>query len=279
MSSGFRSRRRSSGRGRLQRLRTTGRVERRGAEQRSGETAAAAARQRVLGAERVELADDRAAQVLAVGLIGGERREQRVEALLGLAAVERGEGLGLLSFVLEAQPRGQAVGLEVADDRLEQRAASSRSPRAIRMRASGTAAAARPGSSSTARRSSSSLPPATSRSASEGTSESKNSSTAGRGWAPTNSPATRRSANALTDGIPRIWKAWASIGLASVSSFASTTSPSRAAAADSSSGVSWRHGPHHSAQKSTTTGSSTERSTTSRSKSASVTSIEVTRTA
>ena len=48
--------------------------------------------------------------------------------------------------------------------------------------------------------------------------------------------------------------ACASVGLASVSTFASTTSPSRAAAASSSSGVSARHGPHHDAQKSTTTG-------------------------
>ena len=51
--------------------------------------------------------------------------------------------------------------------------------------------------------------------------------------------------------------------LASVSSLASTTLPSRAAAAFSSAGVSWRHGPHHSAQKSTTTGTWRERSTTS----------------
>ena len=50
-------------------------------------------------------------------------------------------------------------------------------------------------------------------------------------------------------------------------------SRSRAAICSSSTGVSARHGPHHAAQKSTTTGSSRERSTTSSSKVASVTSI------
>ena len=64
----------------------------------------------------------------------------------------------------------------------------------------------------------------------------------------------------------------ASRWLASVSSLASSTLPARAAAAFSSAGVSVRQGPHHSAQKSTTTGSSRERSTTRCSKSASVTS-------
>ena len=64
-------------------------------------------------------------------------------------------------------------------------------------------------------------------------------------------------------------------GLASVSTFASTTLPSRAAAACSSTGPSARHGPHHSAQKSTTTGTSCERAITSRSKSCSATSITV----
>jgi hypothetical protein len=43
----------------------------------------------------------------------------------------------------------------------------------------------------------------------------------------------------------------------------------------SSSGVSWRHGPHHAAQKSTTTGVVAERSRTSAWKVASETSITV----
>ena len=59
-------------------------------------------------------------------------------------------------------------------------------------------------------------------------------------------------------------------GLASVSTLASATLPSRSVTAFSSTGVSWRHGPHQAAQKSTTTGSSRERSTTSAWKVASV---------
>jgi hypothetical protein len=58
--------------------------------------------------------------------------------------------------------------------------------------------------------------------------------------------------------------------LASVSIFASATLPSRAVTAFSSTGVSARHGPHQAAQKSTTTGSSLERSTTSVAKVSSV---------
>src|SRR5207248_10754071 len=57
------------------------------------------------------------------------------------------------------------------------------------------------------------------------------------------------------------------------SSLASTTLPSRLPASRSRRGVSWRHGPHHSAQKSTTTGVVLERSRTSASKVASVTSM------
>src|SRR5215207_3420752 len=59
-------------------------------------------------------------------------------------------------------------------------------------------------------------------------------------------------------------------GLASVSIFASATLPSRAVTAFSSTGVRARHGPHQAAQKSTTTGSSRERSTTSAPKVSSV---------
>src|SRR3954466_9571084 len=61
--------------------------------------------------------------------------------------------------------------------------------------------------------------------------------------------------------------------LASVSSFARTTWPSRAAASCSRSGPSARHGPHHSAQKSTTTGTRDDWSMTCSWKSCSVTSI------
>ena len=148
--------------------------------------------------------------------------------------------------------------------------ASSRSPRAISRRASGTAASARPGSSSSARRRPVSSPSCTSASASEGTRPSKKLSTWAGGTAPTNSSTTLPSLNALTAGMPWIWKAAARLWLASVSSLASATWPSRALVAFSSTGVSWRQGPHHAAQKSTTTGSSRERSRTSCSKVASV---------
>ena len=70
-------------------------------------------------------------------------------------------------------------------------------------------------------------------------------------------------------------KAVAMSGFSSVSIFASTTLPSRALAAFSSAGPSWRHGPHHGAQKSTTTGTSADRSSTSAWKSASLTSMTV----
>src|SRR5665213_106429 len=69
--------------------------------------------------------------------------------------------------------------------------------------------------------------------------------------------------------------ACASCGLASVSILASTTEPSRAAAACSSSGLRARHGPHQAAQKSTTTGVVEERSRTSAWKSDSLTSMTV----
>ena len=88
-----------------------------------------------------------------------------------------------------------------------------------------------------------------------------------------NSSTTRPSLNAFTAGIPWIRNACAMRGFASVSSLARMMSPSRVVAAFSSTGPSARQGPHHSAQKSTTTGTDFERSRTSVSKSCSVTSI------
>ena len=54
----------------------------------------------------------------------------------------------------------------------------------------------------------------------------------------------------------------ASDWFASTSSLASSIWPPRLETAASRAGPSWRQGPHHSAQKSTTTGTSRERSTT-----------------
>ena len=133
--------------------------------------------------------------------------------------------------------------------------ASSRSPRAARMRASATPASARAGSSASARRRSSSPPDSTSASASDGSSASRNRATAGGGCAPTNSDTTAPSRNALTAGMLWIRNAAAMRWFASVSSLASATLPARSVTACSSTGVSCRHGPHHAAQKSTTTGS------------------------
>src|SRR4051794_33221003 len=69
------------------------------------------------------------------------------------------------------------------------------------------------------------------------------------------------------------WKAWAVAGLASTSTLARTTSPPVSSTTASSIGPSVLHGPHHSAQRSTTTGVVMERSSTSDWKVASVTSI------
>src|SRR3546814_20776271 len=73
--------------------------------------------------------------------------------------------------------------------------------------------------------------------------------------------------------MPCTWKALATWGLVSTSTFASTTFPSVSAITFSMIGPSVLHGPHHSAQRSTTTGTDFERSTTSVAKVASVTSI------
>jgi hypothetical protein len=78
---------------------------------------------------------------------------------------------------------------------------------------------------------------------------------------------------ALTAGMPCTCAACARRGLASTSIFASTHAPSPSPASFSSTGLSWRHGPHHAAQKSSTTGTCMDRSITSSRKVASVTSI------
>src|SRR3954447_3658779 len=77
---------------------------------------------------------------------------------------------------------------------------------------------------------------------------------------------------ALTAGIPCTPAAWEMRWLASVSIFASTHLPPSAAASFSRIGDNCRHGPHHDAQKSRTTGTVRDRSTTSVWKVASVTS-------
>ena len=87
------------------------------------------------------------------------------------------------------------------------------------------------------------------------------------GWPPT---------TAYTIGMPCTRNIWASRGLASTSTLASTQAPPPSTASFSSTGESCLQGPHHSAQKSTTTGVVSERSSTSDWKVASVTSMTVT---
>ena len=88
-----------------------------------------------------------------------------------------------------------------------------------------------------------------------------------------NSSTTLPSLNAFTAGIDWMPKAWARRWLASVSTLTSETWPSRLSTAFSITGPSERQGPHHSAQKSTTTGCSYEAWMTSRSKVSSVASM------
>ena len=98
---------------------TPGTDTRRGAlVQGGGELPARLARDRVLHAELVEHADDRAAQILApVGVLrGGDRVDQGVEPALLIAVVERGERRAQLLVVLEPQPGGQALGGERAGE-------------------------------------------------------------------------------------------------------------------------------------------------------------------
>ena len=76
-------------------------------------------------------------------------------------------------------------------------------------------------------------------------------------------PRPRRRGSPSRAGCSSPGMAWASAGLESMSTLASSTAPARRSTAASSTGVSWRQGPHQAAQKSTTTGISRERSITS----------------
>ena len=78
---------------------------------------------------------------------------------------------------------------------------------------------------------------------------------------------------AKTAGMDWTWKAAATWGLLSMSTLASATWPPVSPTTRSRMGPSVRHGPHHSAHRSTTTGTSWERSSTSRWNVASVTSV------
>src|SRR5262249_34746909 len=76
-----------------------------------------------------------------------------------------------------------------------------------------------------------------------------------------------------TAGMLRTSKRLAARGASSTFTFARAKAPPASSASRSSTGPRARQGPHQGAQKSTTTGSSAERSRTARSKSASPTSL------
>ena len=188
----------------------------------------------------------------ASGRRGSPRSAARRPASI-VARVERRERRTSLRQRRSSASRARTVGLEGAAARSPAARGPLRLAALSRIRASGTAASARPGSSSSARRSDASSPVAASSSASLGTRRRRSARrrpAAGR-------RRTRRrrwpSRKALTAGMPWIRKRRRA-AVASVSTLASTTLPSRAFAAASSSGRELRHGPHHSAQKSTTTG-------------------------
>ena len=86
--------------------------------------------------------------------------------------------------------------------------------------------------------------------------------TCASGSAPWNSGTGWPFTTANTAGMLCTWKAWPSRGLASRSTLASSQRPPSAAASRSSTGLSCLHGPHQSAQKSMTTGTVIDWSTT-----------------
>ena len=212
----------------------------------------------------------------------GSAVEQEIERPLLIARVERRERLArgrasrFRPAPLERDPRGEPVGGEAAGNAPRSSSASSASPRAYSIRASGTAASARRGSSSSARRSDCSSPLGDQRVGLGGQQRVEERAR------PPPAAARRRtrrrpspSRNALTAGMLWIRNVRAMIGLASTSTLASSILPARSATARSITGPSWRHGPHHSAQKSTTTGSVCDRSMTADWKVLSVTSIPI----
>ncbi len=103
-------------------------------------------------------------------------------------------------------------------------------------------------------------------SAGVGISRSRNARIADSDKTPTNESRTRPSTSPKTAGIERMPKAEATWGNSSVFAFTKRNFPSYSAASRSRIGPSVRHGPHHSAQKSITTGRSEDPSITSFSK-------------
>src|SRR5205085_851512 len=91
--------------------------------------------------------------------------------------------------------------------------------------------------------------------------------------APTKPSTTLRSFLAYTAGMPCTWKACDTPGFSSTLTFTSSTWPPVASMTFSMIGPRVRHGPHHGAHRSITTGTVSDRSSTSASNVASVRSI------
>ena len=216
--------------------------------------------ERVLGAELVEDADDR-------------RARRSSWASPSALAARRGAGPGRARCRRRPARRRRRRGPASPSRSRRRRAASPsaakpgrgarRAARAPRRPRRGRAAAGRarrrrrrrPGSSSSARRSEASSPASASRSASEGTSSSKKRSTAGGGWAPTNSATMRPSLKALTAGMPWMPNAPAdAAGWRRCRAWRGRPRPRAPSASPRARASSARQGPHQSAQKSTTTG-------------------------
>ncbi len=83
------------------------------------------------------------------------------------------------------------------------------------------------------------------------------------GMAPRKPSATWPATTATTMGMLCTWRAALSCGLASTSTLARTQAPSASPASFSSTGESCLHGPHHSAHRSTMTGTVRDLATTS----------------
>ena len=204
------------------------------------------ARERMLDPERVQDADDHLAQIVLAIARRGEEVEQQVHGALGLVVVERLEPRRRrrCGSALQRDPRGQPVGRERTRDVLEQHSrAPALSPRRCSRPASFTAASGRPGWSSSARRSESSSSPRGELVGLGGDERVEELGDLRR----------RQRAGELVDDVPVLERldrrdaldleAGRDAGLASVSTLASTTLPSRAAASCSSNGRQRPTGP------------------------------------
>ena len=210
----------------------------------------------------------------------GIASSSRSSAALAVARVERARtaaSMSRSSACVEADACGEAVGLEAAR-RVRRASRAPRRPRRARsrIRASATAASERPGCSSSAAQRG--LVALLDEQVGLGRDEAgrRTRSTIAGPWAPTNSSTTRAVLERL-DGrdaldAERLRDAGVRVGVELGEHHLALALGGRLLEHGSERRGT---GPHHSAQKSTTTGTSCDRAITSRSKSASATSITV----